>query len=137
MIPVFNSVPHRPPKSYGDCFRACLSSILERELPHVLHDGCDGVLKLARINEELYRDGLAYLEIPLMYEQVSDVLAWGDYVTQENRIHYLLLGTTFEGIGHYVVCHGSEIIHNPDKAAMIVRPFDDGAYWLGFVVHRT
>ncbi len=29
-------VPHNPPHSYGDCFRACIASILEMDVPHFL-----------------------------------------------------------------------------------------------------
>ena len=33
MIPIPMRVPHNPPHSYGDCFRACIASILEMDVP--------------------------------------------------------------------------------------------------------
>jgi len=137
MIPVNNSTKHNPRMGrFGDCFSACLSSILETAVPHVLHDGCDGEQKLRRLDAFLKPLCLSYVEIPIRERNVWDALDWGGYITAENGIHYLLLGNTKDDTGHYVVAHKNEIAHNPNEKAQIVKPIDD-FYWIGFVTRRT
>jgi len=135
--PVFNATKHNPPHSYGDCFSACLSSILESPVPHVLHDGCNGEEKLRRLDAFLRPLSLAYLELPIKVWTTDEFLDWAGYITAESRLHYTFLGITESGEGHYVVCHQNEIVHNPNPKAVIVRPFDDGYFWLGVLARRT
>ena len=133
MIPVNNS----PALRFGDCFSACISAMLEKPVPHILHDGCDGYEKLTRIDSYLMSFGLSYIEIPVSEDSPLEARIWGESLTGHSGQHYLLLGTTETGSGHYVVCRGKLQVHNPNPGAEIVAPFPDGIFWLGFITHRS
>jgi hypothetical protein len=109
MKPVHCRIKHDPPHSYGDCWRACIASLLEisrpEDIPHFAEDGCDFETSVARIREYLFPNN-AFLthfagSIPL-----NDVLS---FMGQRNpNIYYLLCAE-----GHVVVCKDDKIVHDP------------------------
>lgn len=137
MLKVYSSIDHKPPKSYGDCFRACLSSMLETEVPHVLHDGCHADEQRVRLDAWLQPRGLAFVEWPIVNDNLLATLKIAAHYTRHSRINYMLSGITRRGRGHYVVCRGAEIVHNPTPAAEIVKPYHDGVFWMAVIADRT
>lgn len=128
---------HNPPHSYGDCFAACLSTLVGTKAPHVLHDGCDHGEAMTRLNRWLQPRGLAYVEYPLAVPSVMDALAMAHYLTRYSGIHYMLMGLNEKGNGHWVVGLGDKIDHNPTQGSEIINPHDDGVFWIGLVVNRV
>ncbi len=137
MLKVYAAIKHNPPEAYGDCFRACLSSLLETEAPHVLHDGCDANEQRQRLDDWLRPRGLAFMEWPIQHHNVLIALKIGRHYTRFSEINYMLSGVTVRGSGHYVVCRGEAIVHNPSPGWDIVEPFDDGVFWFGLIAERT
>lgn len=107
-------VSHEPPKSYGDCLRACVASILNIErvedVPHFMHDG-DDERGNERLKEYLWTQGLRPFITALGGETtLSDVFTMMNAVNTD--IPYLLFCQC--GGGHHVViCRNDKIIHNP------------------------
>lgn len=136
MKKIYSTVEHNPPHSYGDCFRACLASVLETQVPHVLHDNCDASRQRKRIDQWLKPRGLAFLEFPLAVETPRQALKVAGSLTQWTGVHYMLSGVTRRGGGHYVVCRKNKIVHNPTPGIEIVGPFDNDVFWLGIIADR-
>lgn len=137
MRKIYSSIKHCPPLTYGDCFRACVASLLETpDVPHVLHDNCGAALQRQRLDLWLAPRGLAFIEFPLRVQSIEAALSLGSGFTQYCGIHYMLSGMTRKDTGHYIVCQGNAIAHNPAPGVHIIRPFDDGVFWLGLIADR-
>lgn len=136
MRKIYSTVLHNPPHSYGDCFRACLASVLETQVPHVLHDNCDAFQQRKRIDQWLKPRGLAFIEFPVTAQTPPEALKIANVLTQWTGIHYLLSGETRKGTGHYVVCRKNKIVHNPTPAIKIVGPFAADVFWMGIIADR-
>ena len=133
---IYSSVEHNPPHSYGDCFRACIASLLEVQVPHVLHDNCTADLQRKRIDQWLKPRGLAFVEFPIAAPGLKTALKFCNTFTQYSGIHYMLSGQTRREYGHYVVCRRNEVVHNPTPGVKIRKPFNDGVFWMGILVDR-
>jgi len=136
MRKIFSTVEHNPPHTYGDCFRACIASLLETDAPHVLHDNCDADRQRQRIDVWLAPRGLAFVEFPLAVPTLKEALKFGGTFTQFSGIHYMLSGRSHRDTGHYIVCRGSQAAHNPTPGIKIVKPFADGVFWMGIIADR-
>jgi hypothetical protein len=133
---IYSTVLHNPPHTYGDCFRACLASLLETDVPHVLHDNCNAGRQRQRIDLWLQPRGLAFVEFPLAVPTLKEALTFADTFTNYSGIHYLLSGLTHRDTGHYIVCCGAQVAHNPTPGSKIVKPFPDGVFWMGIIADR-
>lgn len=138
MTPVMQEFDHDPPKSYGDCHRAAIASLLDLPLADVPHFAAglpDGDPQFwERQDIWLRARGLALISIPILGENVSKVclaaIAWNP-----GHPEFLLGGTSKLGCGHTVVADKSGIIHDPSKAQSgIVGPMNDGCYWVTYIV---
>lgn len=111
MKPIFNRVKHNPPETYGDCIRACIASILERDdVPHTF----DG-----RSPQEAWqaiRDYLKPLGFAPFFEDIDGDISLDElfhYMKINNPDSiYMLLAKSID-TDHCVVCQGDKIIHNP------------------------
>lgn len=118
---------------YGDCFRACVASILElptEAVPHVMA-GCDEVgEEAARPAWERLDEFLCTLTPPLAAFgiRISDAEQFRTIVEglQDNvTAHYILGGFSERGCHHAVVgCRGA-IAHDPDprRAGLLLDRF--------------
>lgn len=134
----YAQVTHAPPFQFGDCFAACMRTMLQNDdFPHVLHDGCDANTQRQRTDAFLKPLGLAFMEWPVTCVKLSEACIWAGHATRFNDIHWMVAGCTIKENGHYCIGKGNAIIHNPSEGVDIVAPFDDGVYWIGVIVNRV
>lgn len=113
MTPQHCIVKHDPPHSYGDCLRACIASILNRDInsvPHFYRDGNDerGKIELhSWLNENGYR--LFYTALGAS-SSLDDIFLMMSDVNKD--IEYLLFCQCTD-IDHVVVCQNNKIVHDP------------------------
>lgn len=122
------TVPHNPPFSYGDCLRACVATLLDRDdVPHFNKDNPTPEVAVSRLREWSERDGLVpYISALDGSEALSSVL---DHMRQMNpNVPYLLFGSTAGGVNHVVVCRGGAVVHNPSTGADLVGPAAEGVW---------
>lgn len=123
----------------GDCFRACIASILDltsADVPHFyegLHPGADVPWQTRlRIRTWFAERGLYLIDIPMegtSAEEVMEAVSNG-----HPRLHYLLCGKSVKGVHHCVVCRGAKMVHDPSGSSWgIGNPTDDGCYHILFI----
>lgn len=134
MIPTHVRVKHDPEAgTYGDCLRACIASIMEREpetIPHFAFDGCNGATQIARLRDYLAADGLTVSVFVFPGEASrSELLAWmGDL---NPNTTYVLCGATATGVDHAVIAQGGKITHDPSwYPTGVVGPASSGVWQL-------
>lgn len=119
MIPVICRVSHDPANgTYGDCLRACIASILEKnaeEVPHFVHDDCELDELARRINEYLATQNLAPLFINFeasgLLQRYDDVLSFmGDNFPGHYFISNVDVG---DGDYHVIIIRNGKIEHDP------------------------
>ena len=137
MTPFMCQTKHDPENgTYGDCFRACVASILEIEpdqVPHFCENG-EPVTDNGQLTRWLAERDLASFFTVLDGEVARDDLL--EHVGAMNPdVHYMLFGKNSEG-DHVVVCHGSRVVHNPAWIPQpIVGPSSNG-FWGVMVLAR-
>lgn len=129
---------HRPPKTYGDCYRtaiACILGLERNDVPHFLHDG----------DEEAFdrRIGAWLAENRLCMSSVA--YDGGEHESPERFLDgtkrfirnttFLFSGTSSLGSNHTVVAGDGAILWDPSpEDSGIVGPMDDGHYWIDFIL---
>lgn len=118
MTPVFCRVKHDPENgSYGDCLRACVASLLDREdnpesVPHFAHDGAVADIVNERMREYLATFGLApwwsHYDPDLSREALLEVLSQSG-----PGCHFMLFGRTENDGDHVVICRDGQVVHDP------------------------
>lgn len=126
MRPRFCEVPHNPPFSYGDCIRACIATMIDRDdVPHVFDDGnARAAWGCMRSYLALHGKFIALFAIDHSHAELMS--------GENNGVPYLLLGGTETG-DHAVVCLNGEVIHNPDVNSVITKPHSQGFYVVGII----
>lgn len=126
MKPVFMQCHHDPSiGAYGDCFRACIASLLElpaEEVPHFFDypEEQDAELGYQRLDAFLERRGLAYFTFPLFPEDLAAL--------SPVLFHTVLVGVeNATGTTHAVVAYGGRPVHNPDPRGSLEVDTLDGA----------
>lgn len=113
--PRFCTVKNEPPHSYGDCIRACIGTILDRDdVPHcfdsrILKDGKeDGDLVVLA-----WGDLRAWLKTIKKSIAVFPVEDHVEFMRSQNEgVPYVLLCGTHRG-NHAVLCQNGNVIHDP------------------------
>lgn len=134
MIYHYMTTKHNPPETYGDCFRACIASVLEADtieiVPHFVGDGCndDDVIR-ARVRSYALTKGA----LPFFFAFPADSLTKSDvmeFMAAVNpNINYIMFGNTIDGVRHAVVCRNDSQIHDPSPwQCGIDKPSDDGLW---------
>lgn len=122
---------------FGDCYRtavACLLNLQRDEVPHVFHDGCKGPVADARMNDWLKIKGITQFTMALdgaiSLDELLNSVLWAN----NDKVEYLLCGTSRNNTAHVVVCRGNEIIWDPaiDDSG-IVGPAEDGFWWISVI----
>jgi hypothetical protein len=127
MIPVNCIVKDDPINGkFGDCFRACVASIMEmqaRYVPHFFDDGCDGEEGHKRCEQWLNLHKCAPFYIAFSAKMTLQEFL--NMIAAAGKVNYILFGKTQAGVPHCVVCHGLDIVHNPAwYCSQIVEPID-------------
>jgi hypothetical protein len=130
------TVKHDPPNTYGDCFRACVASLLSfssiNDVPHFYRDGDDN-RGLAEFKGWLS----GHASMRPFYTAIGgaatidDVFAMMAGVNAD--IEYLLF-CQCGGENHVLICKNDKIIHDPSwYRSKITGPCDNG-YWVIMVL---
>lgn len=118
MRPVNSTNEHKPNEGItGDCFRACVASVLEKniwEVPHFYSDIEAEYMEVLKCIKEWFQgSGMSYLE---MHTQEDP----RDFMQDVNPdMYYILLGESKPGVGHAVVAHGNKIVHDPSGTGLM------------------
>lgn len=135
MTPQFNSVPHDPPNSYGNCYSACLASLLDvpvTEVPHFYGDPDNFTPDeaVANVRKWLAERGLCLIQSIFPGEtRLTAVLYAVDYMNPGQR--YVLTGKSAQGYGHSVICCNGAIEHDPAGSG-IIGPANN-YWWVEFI----
>lgn len=122
---------------HGDCMRtaiACLLDIAPQDVPHFLHDGCDGGVFMERIDAYLASHGLALVGIPFADtpENVMEAM-----MHTNPNMTYLLSGQSIRGVNHVVIARNGEVIWDTHTSNVgLSGPCKDGHTWVEFLVSR-
>lgn len=120
MKPVDQICKHDPDAGlYGDCFRACVASLLElpaETVPHFLEDNCDNETFWNRVNDFLRDYGLC-----MMTFGEIDFAEWRKVTGIKNVFHTIDGPSPRGDWWHSVVGCDGEIIHDPHptKAGLV------------------
>ncbi len=123
-------VKHNPPHTYGDCIRACVATLIDRDdVPHTFD---------SRPVEEAWGDLRAYLQsinLNLFIGAFSDDPR--EFMSENNDSVYYILLCSNSDTNHAVVCRGKEVVHNPSwyKTA-ISGPTEIGVYFVVVIVKQ-
>lgn len=134
MNPRICTVKHNPPESYGDCVRACIATLLDRDdVPHVF--------KGADIRQEKNMMA-AWAELRKWMAEHKKFLALFpaedhvDFMLSNNPdVPYILWCHTSDGNDHTVLCKNGKVIHDPAwYRSEIIGPLSTtGFYIIGIV----
>lgn len=117
---------HNPPKSYGDCVRACIASMTgDDRVPHVFDDRPpeDSWQALRDYLRDKGR-GLAIFAVDDPFEE----MAFNNPGTL-----YMLLCRTHHG-DHAVVCRNGAVVHDPAIAQSEIVGKHSSGYWVVGVI---
>lgn len=140
MTPFMCQTKHDPENgSYGDCFRACIASLLDIEpsdenVPHFCSNG-EPINGNARLTEFLAERGL----VPFFHlidgsTSKDEILEHCE--TLNPAVYYILMGANAEG-DHCVVCRGDLVIHNPAWIPNpLIGPASNG-FWAIMILARA
>lgn len=138
MTPVFSQTRHDPEgKTWGDCHRACIATVLSLPLAAVPHfaDGWPTGEEFKRRERE-YLASLGLVPIDAIYQPPADCnhgLILHVVGTMNPGVPYILGGTSRNRVDHSVVCLDDRIAHDPSPDQPgIVGPCADGWYWVTF-----
>ena len=121
----------------GDCIRACVASLLDREpetVPHFADGVTDGRVAYAHVTEWLVSEG--YAPFLIHYDgsiPLTEILS----ITGQNSPHayYMLFGGLQGGGDHVVICRGGEVFHDPAWYKIpIVGPGTSGIWQIMLIV---
>lgn len=129
----------------GDCFQACLASVLGKRLADVPNfmDGLRNGQPMPQASVEFMASWLkgvgcdGYVEFGFP-TSLSFVLQ--EVNRQAPGSYFLLTGCTAEGMVHTVVCKGNRIVHDPATSAghtVLVRNCPDGHFRTGFILREV
>lgn len=137
MREVFCRVKHDPPRTYGDCVRACVATILDldaEDVPHFYHDNPTGEVGMERMREWLAGRGLAPFVTGLPPDPLSEIL---EHMGEFNPgVPYMLYGSTADGGDHVVVGIGGKIVHNPAWYGCSITGPSSAGHWQVVVLCR-
>ena len=119
-------VEHNPPESYGDCVRACVATLIDRDdVPHT-YDGINSMKAWADLRKYLAEHGktLALFQIEEPFTSMAE---------NNPGIAYMLLCRTAYA-DHAVVCRNDSIIHDPSHSqSEIVGEHSLGCWIVGII----
>lgn len=139
MTPYRSTIHHDPTNnSYGDCFRACLASLLDIEpthIPHFWSDGSNAPAEITWLNINswlIHSHKLRVLLLPLGHGSLHDTLT--ETKTFAENCYYLLMGETARNTGHCVIALNDRIVHNPSIGTTLIRPNPTTGWLAGVLI---
>lgn len=123
---------------WGDCWRACIASLLDlplEEVPHVLDQGVEIDVGRPALHAWLKPRGLSTFMFPMSGSLQEVLTAIGEW---NPDAFYMLVGKSRTGCNHIVICRGNEIIHDTGITQPgIIGPCieDDTYFWIEVLVH--
>lgn len=128
---------HRPPTTYGDCFRTAIAIVLDMdatEVPHFMDGGVSG--EEGAVAAEAFLNARGLTAINIVCDGSRPLQAVLDSIAGTNMRQlpvFLVTGTSRNGCAHVVVACNGDIVCDPSiDNSGIVGPCDDGFYWLTF-----
>lgn len=98
-------VNHNPPHSYGDCVRACVATIIDRDdVPHAFTGDAEDAWNKLRKYLKLSGKTISLFSLENAREEMK---------LNNPDVVYMLIGETNAGVYHAVVAQGVETLHNP------------------------
>jgi hypothetical protein len=136
-------VKHDPPKSYGDCLRACIATIMDFDsefVPHFADMCATGVEARASARRWLNQRGHTITAFALPADPLPSIMEWmGD---NNPDTTWLLFGSTARpgqpetGGDHVVVCQGGKVVHDPAWVPTSIKQVGSCGYWEIWVVSK-
>lgn len=110
----------------GNCFSACLASILEIDLK--------GVPNFQEPNGEWYRNYKKWL----MQKYELDLIAITNWNEAENwpKTYAIVSGTSLRGLAHSTVYFGIDLVHDPHPESSGVKDITDWIYFVPKEPHK-
>ncbi len=127
MNPRICTVKHNPPETFGDCVRACIATMIDRDdVPHVF-DSRPILTSWSQIRGWLAVHGKSLAIFP--------VEEHGDFMRENNPgVPYILFCSAFRGGDHAVICKDGEVIHDPAWYRTAINgPHSMGCYVIGII----
>lgn len=134
MIPVDQSIVNHCPAEgrYGDCFRACIASILELPIAVVPHTMAYDETLVAdpgqwfpALNAWLSPRGLTYMDLSL--HSMTPDRYFRDLMPGNFSLWHVISGISPRGYRHAVVGHNGVVVHDPHPSrAGLIGPADEG-----------
>lgn len=127
----------------GDCFRACIASVLDMpraEVPH-FYAGLQGGVAVPPIAEERMHAwfasrGLALIRVSFEMRDAQSVMQ--AFSARHPGLHYILCGKSAKGRDHAVVVRDGRIVHDPARVALgLHEPQGDGCYHIFLMGKRV
>lgn len=127
MIKVFQT-RGASPQHPGDCFTACIASLLDRPLKDIpdwfngLHNGQEVTSTAVEDMRTWFQMiGLYYFEFAFKMDMQAVLKAMK---VHHPGVHYLIIGETRGGMIHAIICKDDEVAHNPGYSAYAeLHPF--------------
>lgn len=141
MIPVTQLYRHDPPRTWGDCERACIASILElpcEAVPNFCEPGpgedFDSVRWRERERAWLATRGLCPILLCYHESMELDMVLDGTAHYQPG-LYFILSGTSRNHVNHAVIACDGAIVHDPsiDHSGIIAPCEPGGHYWATFL----
>lgn len=135
MTPRKSTISHDPKTGkWGDCWRACLASLLDLEphqVPHFHDRGNPRAWEMTR--EWLVGRGLCLVSVPIKEESPERATEFAGSICPD--AHYLVTGRGHSGALHTVVCKGAEVVHDPTGSGLLGpnEEAEGGVYWVSYV----
>ena len=136
MIRQMMAVKHNPPATYGDCYRACIASIIEVSTTDIPHPGINGegewFSQIKVMDRWLAERGLWTFGLKIFSKDLA--------MYQEHAVgYYILGGQSPRGCGHFVVARSDKIVHDPhpEGGGLVADPDDTwNMQWVLYGAHR-
>lgn len=128
--------PHRPESDeWGDCFRTCVTCLLDLEplqVPHFGEGGPEGDDFWGPVQDWFKERGLYFVGTAYLDATQDDVLS--SIGALNPGLHYMLAGTSPRGTGHVVVCKDDAMVWDPAPPGDgLEGPGTDGIWWVHFI----
>lgn len=140
MKPVKGLYKHNPENFvYGDCFRACIASILEIDIKALWHSHdelrtIDADCHNRYINRSLKLYGYYVFGVPFISPDATDSQILEMFgISDDLKDMYCILCGMGKTAAHCVVMRGGKVVHDPSYETYHGLSPIDGHYWVYFI----
>jgi len=127
-------VRHDPPNSYGDCVRACVATLIDRDdVPHVF-DSRPGEEAYAALREYLAQHGKNLFLVGLPDDLTLDEILQGLEMNNPGMAYMLFCDSG--GSNHAIVCANGKVFHDPNWYKQQITGPSSIGWVIGVIVCR-